>query len=158
MKRWGWIFSAVVLLAITASAQQAAAPASQPANSQPAVQPVSTTPGLALAPQTARTPVSVDQVVDAIIEREHALIQFLHDRTPLVETYLQNLQLLHYAYSAINPVAIKSLMKAVGLPSGELRKPLTGLEGEPLLRGLRVIKELELDRKYGWSSPMLKAV
>jgi hypothetical protein len=92
MKRWGWIFSAVVLLAMTASAQQAAAPASQPANSQPAVQPVSTTPGLALAPQTARTPVSVDQVVDAIIEREHALIQFLHDRTPLVETYLQNLQ------------------------------------------------------------------
>jgi len=93
MKRWGWVFSAVILLAITASAQQAADPASQPANSQPtAVKPVSATPGLALAPQAPRTPVSVDQVVDAIIEREHALIQFLHDRTPLVETYLQNLQ------------------------------------------------------------------
>ena len=93
MKRWGWIFSAVVLLAMSASAQQAADPASQPANSQPsAVKPVSTTPGLALAPQAPRTPVSVDQVVDAIIEREHALIQFLRDRTPLVETYLQNLQ------------------------------------------------------------------
>src|SRR5690348_2417163 len=93
MKRWGWIFSAVVLLAMTASAQQAAAPANQPANSQPAaVTPVSTTPGLALAPQTPHTPASIDQVVDAIIEREHALIQFLHDRTPLVETYLQNLQ------------------------------------------------------------------
>jgi len=93
MKRWSWIFSAVVLLAITASAQQAADPAGQPANSQPStVKPVSTTPGLALAPQTPRAPVSVDQVVDAIIEREHALIQFLHDRTPLVETYLQNLQ------------------------------------------------------------------
>ena len=93
MKRWGWVFSAVILLAITASAQQAADPASQPANSQPtAVKPVSATPGLALAPQSPRTPVSVDQVVDAIIEREHALIQFLHDRTPLVETYLQNLQ------------------------------------------------------------------
>ncbi|RDK08587.1 4-hydroxy-tetrahydrodipicolinate synthase family protein [Cupriavidus lacunae] len=71
--------------------------------------------------------------------------------------YLRNLQLLHYAYSAINPVAIKSLMKAVGLPAGDLRKPLTGLEGAPLLNGLRVIKELELDQKYGWSSPMLKA-
>jgi len=93
MKRWSWILSAVVLLAIAASAQQAADPAGQPAHSQPtAVKPVSTTPGLALAPQTPRTPVSVDQVVDAIIEREHALIQFLHDRTPLVETYLQNLQ------------------------------------------------------------------
>jgi hypothetical protein len=92
MKRWGWIFSAVVLLAIAASAQQAADPASQPAPSQPEVKAVSTTPGLALAPQTPRTPVSVDQVVDAVIEREHALIQFLHNRTPLVETYLQNLQ------------------------------------------------------------------
>ena len=93
MKRWGWIFSAVVLLAMAASAQQAADPASPPAQTQPAaVTPVSTTPGLALAPQTPRAPVSVDQVVDAIIEREHALIQFLRDRTPLVETYLQNLQ------------------------------------------------------------------
>ena len=73
------------------------------------------------------------------------------------ESYLRNLQLLHYAYSAINPVAIKSLMKAVGLPAGELRKPLRGLEGEALQKGLRVVKELGLDKKYGWSSPALKA-
>ena len=73
------------------------------------------------------------------------------------EAYLRNLQLLHYSYSAINPVAIKSLMKAVGLPAGELRKPLRGLEGEALLKGLRVVKELGLDKKYGWSSPELKA-
>jgi Peptidase family M48 len=94
MKRWGWIFSNVVLLAIAASAQQAADPssASLPATSQPAVKPISTTPGMAVAPQPSKSPVSVDQVVDAIIEREHALIQFLKDRTPLVETYLQNLQ------------------------------------------------------------------
>jgi hypothetical protein len=93
MKRWGWIFPAVILLAIVASAQQAADPAatSQPADAQPAVKPVSTTPGLALAPQAPKAPVSVDQVVDAIIEREHALITFLKNRTPLVETYLQNL-------------------------------------------------------------------
>ena len=91
MKPWGWIFSAVVCLGVAASAQQSADPASQP-GSQGAVKPVSTTPGLAIAQQSARTPVSVDQVVDAIIEREHALIQFLHNRTPLVETYLQNLQ------------------------------------------------------------------
>jgi hypothetical protein len=56
------------------------------------VKPISTTPGLGLAAQTPKTPVSVDQVVDSIIEREHALIQFLKNRTPLVETYLQNLQ------------------------------------------------------------------
>lgn len=73
------------------------------------------------------------------------------------EAYLRNLQLLHYAYSAINPVAIKSLMKAVGLPAGDLRRPLRGLEDEPLRKGLRIVKELELDKKYGWSSPQLKA-
>ncbi len=94
MKRWGWILFSVILLAMAASAQQAADPnsASQPAASQPAVKPISTTPGLGLAAQTPKTPVSVDQVVDSIIEREHALIQFLKNRTPLVETYLQNLQ------------------------------------------------------------------
>jgi hypothetical protein len=94
MKRWGWIFPAVLLLAIGASAQQAPNPVgtAQPGASQPAVvQPVSTTPGLALTAQAPKAPVSIDQVVDAIIEREHALIQFLKNRTPLVETYLQNL-------------------------------------------------------------------
>src|SRR6266545_2654769 len=91
MKRWGWMFPAVLLLAAGASAQQGSDPAGA-ARPQPAiVQPVSTTPGLALAPQTPKAPVSIDQVVDAIIEREHALIQFLKNRTPLVETYLQNL-------------------------------------------------------------------
>jgi len=94
MKRWGWIFTIVILLALVASAQQASDPSStsQPAASQAAMRPISTTPGLALAPQAPKTPVSIDQVVDAIIEREHALIQFLKNRTPLVETYLQNLQ------------------------------------------------------------------
>src|SRR6266496_151645 len=94
MKRWGWMFPAVFLLAIGASAQQAVDPAAPTpsAVSQPAaVKPVSTTPGLALAAQAPRAPVSIDQVVDQIIEREHALIQFLKNRTPLVETYLQNL-------------------------------------------------------------------
>ena len=89
MQRWGWILTASLLMGLSAGAQQGS-PAAQPA----AVQPVSATPGIALAPQTApapRTPVSVDQVVDQIIEREHALITFLKNRTPLVETYLQNL-------------------------------------------------------------------
>jgi hypothetical protein len=96
MQRWGWIATLSLGFALNASAQQAsdrAQPvAAQPAAAQPAtVQPVSTTPGIALAPATPKTPVSVDQVVDQIIEREHALINFLKNRTPLVETYLQNL-------------------------------------------------------------------
>lgn len=90
MKRWFCFTPAVVLLALSAFAQQPADGATQ---TKPAVQPVSTTtPAVAVEPAPARTPVSIDQVVDQIIEREHALIQFLKDRTPLVETYLQNLQ------------------------------------------------------------------
>jgi peptidase M48-like protein len=90
MKRWFWFTPAVVLLALSAVAQQPTDGATQ---TKPAVQPVSTTaPAVAVEPAPARTPVSIDQVVDQIIEREHALIQFLKDRTPLVETYLQNLQ------------------------------------------------------------------
>ena len=67
------------------------------------------------------------------------------------ESYLRLLPLLHFNYSAINPVAIKSLMKAVGLPAGELRRPLTGLEGEALARGVRIVQELGLDKVYGWN-------
>jgi len=73
------------------------------------------------------------------------------------EAYIRNLPMLHYSYSAVNPVSIKSLMKAVGLPTGALRKPLKALEGEALAKGLRIVKELELDKKYGWNSAELKA-
>jgi len=73
------------------------------------------------------------------------------------DAYLRNLPLLHYSYSAINPVAIKSLMRAVGLPAGSLRRPLTGLQGEPLQQGLRIVKALGLDQQYGWSSLALQA-
>ncbi|CDN51809.1 4-hydroxy-tetrahydrodipicolinate synthase family protein [Neorhizobium galegae] len=66
------------------------------------------------------------------------------------DNYLKLLPLLHYNYSAINPVAVKSLMKAVGLPAGELRRPLTGLEGEALAKGIRIVQDLGLDKKYGW--------
>ena len=66
------------------------------------------------------------------------------------DTYLRLLPLLHYTYSAINPVAVKSLMKALGLPAGDLRKPLRPLDGEALAKGLRAIQELGLDKKYGY--------
>jgi 4-hydroxy-tetrahydrodipicolinate synthase len=72
--------------------------------------------------------------------------------------YLKMLPLLHFTYSAINPVAVKSLMKAIGLPAGALRKPLSGLEGEALAKGLRIVKELGLDRKYGYKVSSISAV
>jgi 4-hydroxy-tetrahydrodipicolinate synthase len=58
------------------------------------------------------------------------------------ETYLRLLPLWHYVYSHINPVALKSLMKAVGLPAGDLRRPLRNLEGEALEKGVRIVREL----------------
>src|ERR1700756_4371104 len=64
--------------------------------------------------------------------------------------YLKYLPLLHFTYSAINPVAVKSLMKALGLPAGDLRKPLTGLEGEALAKGVRIVQELGLAAFYGY--------
>lgn len=66
------------------------------------------------------------------------------------EAYLHLLPLLHYTYSAVNPVAVKSLMKAVGLPAGSLRRPLRDLEGEALASGIRIVKELGLAQKYGF--------
>jgi hypothetical protein len=52
----------------------------------------------ALSPQSGpgqpeAAPSTLDQVVDRIILREHGLIDTLKTRTPIVETYLQNLQL-----------------------------------------------------------------
>ncbi|AXC50644.1 4-hydroxy-tetrahydrodipicolinate synthase [Paracoccus suum] len=63
--------------------------------------------------------------------------------------YLNLLPLLHFTYSAINPVAVKSLMKAVGFPVGELRKPLRPLDPQALAKGVAIFKDLGLDRKYG---------
>ena len=72
--------------------------------------------------------------------------------------YLKLLPLLHFTYSAINPVAVKSLMKVLGLPSGDLRKPLSNLDGEALAKGIRIVKELGLDKQYGYKVAPISAV
>src|SRR3954468_12916171 len=88
-----WISTALFLFSVSAAAQQSQQTPNAPQAGPPAsVQAVaSTTPGLAVAQPAVRTPVSADQVIDQIIEREHALITFLSSRKPIVETYLQNL-------------------------------------------------------------------
>lgn len=89
-----------------------------------------------------------------IIPREFATLSKpwdgLEDAENFKRAYLDNLDMLHYAYSAINPVAIKSLMRAVGLPSGPLRKPLKPFEGVALQRGLDIAAKLRLDKLYGY--------
>ncbi|MCR9137827.1 MAG: dihydrodipicolinate synthase family protein [Alphaproteobacteria bacterium] len=89
-----------------------------------------------------------------IIPREFATIskpwENADDAKNFQHAYLHNLDMLHYAYSAINPVAIKSLMRAVGLPSGPLRKPLKPFEGAQLQKGLDIVAKLGLDRTYGF--------
>ena len=92
-----------------------------------------------------------------IIPREMAVIstpwQSFEDTENFRDAYLRNLPMLHYTYSAINPVPVKSLMAAVGLPAGPLRRPLNALQGEALKRGLDVIRELGLDQSYGYTLP-----
>lgn len=67
------------------------------------------------------------------------------------EAYLETLPMLHFAYSAINPVAIKTLMRVVGLPSGPLRKPLRPIDGPALQAGIDAFLGLGLGKLYGLS-------
>jgi hypothetical protein len=111
MRTWKWMLTAFLLITLSAMAQQGAdqsststpvqasagqanaaasqtattpAPTAQPAASQ------ATNPAAASAATSA--PTTMDQVVDRSIVREHALMDMLKTRTPLVETYLQNLK------------------------------------------------------------------
>lgn len=66
------------------------------------------------------------------------------------EAYLANLPMLHFVYSAINPVPVKTLMRAVGLPAGPMRRPLQPLDEAGLRRGVEIVAQLGLDRSYGY--------
>jgi len=71
-----------------------AAPAAQPAQSPaPAAQTQVTADATQAAQPAPAAPTTMDQVVTLFIEREHGLIKVLSNRTPVVETYLQNLSL-----------------------------------------------------------------
>ena len=84
-----WVVLAVLGLAIWAVAQQSASAQQNP--------PVALTPPGQTAAQPNLSephpvaPTTMDQVVDRVILREKDLIKFLSPRTPIVETYLQNL-------------------------------------------------------------------
>ncbi len=63
MRIWHWLIAVSLLFTLSVGAQQPAA--------------LSTT---------------MDQVVDRVVEREHALMDMLKSRTPFVETYLQDVK------------------------------------------------------------------
>jgi hypothetical protein len=77
----------------TAPATQPAAAQSAPAQNQPAQAPQAAAPAPVAIPVPAvvAAPTTMDQVVNLFIVREHGLIKMLANRTPVVETYLQNL-------------------------------------------------------------------
>ena len=89
-----------------------------------------------------------------IIPREMATISTpwltWDDASACRTAWIDNLAILHFVYSAINPVALKSLMGAVGLPAGPLRKPLTSIQGKHLSVGIDACRDLGLDAKYGY--------
>jgi len=126
MRTWKWMFTAALLVSVSAAAQQpsesqpsaqpnaaaatpsgptpAASDATAPAQAQtqtadaqaaPASQPpaAQSQQGTAPAPTPSALPqpTTMDQVVDRFIEREHGLMKALASRTPVVETYLQDL-------------------------------------------------------------------
>src|SRR5271166_2794649 len=113
MRTWKWMFTAALLISVSAAAQQSSdsQPTVQPnatatiqtaqsATAQSAAlattasaQPSQTQPATAPAPTPSALPqpTTMDQVVDRFIERERGLMKALSNRTPVVETYLQNL-------------------------------------------------------------------
>ena len=97
MSTWRWMLAASLLVSLSATAQENTLQASSQPEPPQMQLPPSPMPQLQSAPpaqpQQGEAPAStMDQVVDRAIIREHALMDLLKNRTPLVETYLQNLK------------------------------------------------------------------
>jgi hypothetical protein len=83
-----WMITAFLVAPLCGLAQQTTAqPSSETVVAQAAAS-QSTEP----AATASGAPTTLEQVVDRAVAREHALITMLGNRTPLVETYLQNLR------------------------------------------------------------------
>ena len=115
MRTSKWFLTAALLASLSAAAQQAAdsqssaqppvPDATQAAQPSQQAGPAPVQPGPAQAaqgqssqapqpiqpPAPIAAPTTMDQVVNIFIQREHGLIKMLSNRTPVVETYLQNL-------------------------------------------------------------------
>src|SRR3954452_14380973 len=95
MRMWCRLLAVFLPLTLNAIAQQWTNPPSAPATAQtPALVP-SLPDSLRGQPGSVQS-AAMEQVVDRVIEREHALINMLNGRTPFVETYLQNLKFVSH--------------------------------------------------------------
>jgi Peptidase family M48 len=74
-----------------AATQTSQASPSADATAQPATQASQSAPATPAPPAPEAAPTTMDQVVTLFIAHEHALVKALSNRTPVVETYLQNL-------------------------------------------------------------------
>ena len=94
MRTWKWMVTAFLLAGFSAMAQTAGQSSSAPTSApQQAAPQASQSADPAAAQNSASSaPTTLNQVVDRAIAREHALVTMLADRTPLVETYLQNMK------------------------------------------------------------------
>jgi Peptidase family M48 len=88
MSNSNWMVLALLASTMMATAQQSA---SAPQNLQPASTTQSATSPAQPSQANLAPPTTMDQVVDRVILREKDLIKFLAPRTPIVETYLQDL-------------------------------------------------------------------
>ncbi len=93
MRTTNWLVTAALLTSMTAAAQQAGdlKPSAQPAPQGAPAAAADAQQNAIPQPAVVAAPVTMDQVVNLFIEREHGLIKVLSNRTPVVETYLQNL-------------------------------------------------------------------
>jgi 4-hydroxy-tetrahydrodipicolinate synthase len=83
----------------------------------------------------------------AIISKPWTTIE---DAVNFREAYLRLLPLMHFTYSKVNPVPVKSLARVLGLPAGRLRKPYLNLTGSDLRAGVDIVRRLGLSERYGY--------
>ena len=90
MRIRNWMVGAFLVAGLSAMAQQTGQPSSD--STAATQQPAPPAAQSAAPAQNMGAPTTLNQVVDRAIAREHALVIMLARRTPLVETYLQNMK------------------------------------------------------------------
>jgi 4-hydroxy-tetrahydrodipicolinate synthase len=89
-----------------------------------------------------------------IAPREMAVIskpwETYEDAVNFRQSYLKLLPLIQFNYSRVNPVPVKSLAKALGMPAGNLRKPYLNMTGRALQHGVEIVKKLGIVAQYNF--------